>query len=131
MADTRGRESGIRVPLQLLIPLQDGVVSAKAALGFYQRFKHRDKRLKTYADFYHEPLNELGVAIQDRSPFPHTLVLGYANGRGATYVGLPGKKWKGGYEMSHVGTGGDEVGQSMVDSAIRLLKEHAGLAHGR
>jgi hypothetical protein len=59
------------------------------------------------------------------------LVLGYANGRGATYVGLPGKKWKGGYEMSHVGTGGDEVGQSMVDSAIQLLKEHAALAQGR
>ena len=78
-----------------------------------------------------EPLNELGVAIQERSPFPHTLVLGYSNGRGATYVGLPGKKWKGGYEMSHVGTGGDEVGQAMVDSAIRLLKEHAALAQGR
>lgn len=72
-----------------------------------------------------EPLNELGAYIQERSPFPHTLVLGYANGRGATYVGLPGKKWKGGYEMSHVGTGADEVGQSMVDAAVRLLKEQA------
>jgi hypothetical protein len=30
-----------------------------------------------------------------------------------------------------VGTGGDEVGQSMVDSAIQLLKEHAALAQGR
>jgi hypothetical protein len=77
-----------------------------------------------------EPFNELGVAIQERSPFPHTLVLGYSNGRGATYVGLPGRKWKGGYEMSHVGTGADEVGQSLVDSAVRLLKEHAGLGPG-
>ncbi len=60
MADTRQRESGIRVPIQLLIPLQDRVVSAEAALQFYRSLKHRDKRLKTYADFYHEPLNELG-----------------------------------------------------------------------
>jgi hypothetical protein len=27
--------------------------------------------------------------------------------------------------MSHVGTGADEVGQSMVDTAVRLLKEQA------
>mgnify|MGYP000844805538 CR=1 FL=1 len=70
-----------------------------------------------------EPLNETGVAIEERSPFPHPLVLGCANGRGATHVGLPGRKWRGGYEMSQAGTGGDEVGQSMVDTAVRLLKE--------
>lgn len=75
-----------------------------------------------------EPLNELGTAIQDRSPFPHTVVLGYSNGRGVTYVGLAGKKWKGGYEMTHVGAGADEVGQYLVDTAVRLLKEQAAAA---
>src|SRR5690348_5131415 len=35
-----------------------------------------------------EPLIELGMAIQSRSPFSHTLVLGYANGPGVGYVGM-------------------------------------------
>jgi neutral ceramidase len=68
-----------------------------------------------------EPLQELSTAIQQRSPFPHTLVLGYANGRGIGYVGLPGGKVKGGYEMSDVGAGTDEAGGFLVDTAVRLL----------
>ncbi|MBI4624193.1 MAG: hypothetical protein HY736_13380 [Verrucomicrobia bacterium] len=73
-----------------------------------------------------EPLLELGTAIQHRSPFPHTLVLGYANGRGIGYVGLPGGKIKGGYEMSEdVGLGADEAGGFLVETAVRLLEEHA------
>lgn len=71
-----------------------------------------------------EPLLELGSAIQARSPFPHTIVLGYANGRGVGYVGLPGGKAKGGYEMTDVGAGADEAGLLLVDAAVRLLKEH-------
>ncbi|HEY1108905.1 MAG TPA: hypothetical protein VGE76_09740, partial [Opitutaceae bacterium] len=35
-----------------------------------------------------EPLLELATAIQAGSPYPHTLVLGYTNGRGVGYVGL-------------------------------------------
>ena len=73
-----------------------------------------------------EPLSGLSTAIQERSPFPHTIVLGYSNGRGIGYVGLPGNKIKGGYEMSDVGHGADEAGGFLVDSAVRLLKEHAG-----
>ena len=68
-----------------------------------------------------EPLQELGTAIQQRSRFPHTLVLGYANGRGVGYVGLPGGKVKGGYEMSDVGAGADEAGGFLVETALRLL----------
>ena len=70
-----------------------------------------------------EPLQELGTAIRDRSPFPHTIVLGYANGRGVGYVGLPGGKAKGGYEMSEVGAGTDEAGGFLVETAVRLLRE--------
>ena len=73
-----------------------------------------------------EPLSGLSTAIQERSPFPHTIVLGSSNGRGIGYVGLPGNKIKGGYEMSDVGHGADEAGGFLVDSAVRLLKEHAG-----
>jgi len=72
-----------------------------------------------------EPLQEIGTAIQQRSPFPHTLVLGYANGRGVGYIGLPGGKAKGGYEMSEVGGGTDEAGGFLVETAVRLLREVA------
>lgn len=72
-----------------------------------------------------EPLQELSTAIQQHSPFPHTLVLGYANGRGVSYVGLPGGKAKGGYEMTDVGAGTDEAGSALVETAGRLLRELA------
>jgi hypothetical protein len=70
-----------------------------------------------------EPLIGLAFAIQQRSPFPHTLVLGYANGYGVQYVGLPGEKARGGYEMGPVGAGTDECGRLLVDTAVRLLQE--------
>lgn len=70
-----------------------------------------------------EPLTGLGEAIKKDSPFPHTLVLGYSNGDGACYVGLPGEKVKGGYEMGLPGLGSDECGGLMVATALRLLRE--------
>jgi alpha-beta hydrolase superfamily lysophospholipase len=59
-SDTLGREDGIRVPLQILVPLQDPIVDPEKSLAFFRGLKHRDKQLKTYPGFYHEPLNELG-----------------------------------------------------------------------
>lgn len=73
-----------------------------------------------------EPLIEISFAIQKASPFPHTLVLGYSNGDGVEYVGLPGEKIKGGYEMGPDGRGTDECGGMMVATALRLLREHRG-----
>lgn len=71
-----------------------------------------------------EPLVQLGFSIQERSPYPHTLVLGYSNGRGAMYVGVPGEKARGGYEATtQVGWGTDEVGGLMIETAVRLLQE--------
>lgn len=71
-----------------------------------------------------EPLVQLGFSIQERSPYPHTLVLGYSNGRGAIYVGIPGEKARGGYETTtQVGWGTDEVGGMMIETAARLLQE--------
>jgi hypothetical protein len=70
-----------------------------------------------------EPLIGLAASIQQRSPFAHTLVLGYSNGYGIQYVGLPGEKARGGYEMGPVGAGTDECGQLLVDTAVQLLKE--------
>lgn len=71
-----------------------------------------------------EPLIGLSLEIQKQSPFPHTLVLGYSNGDGVEYVGLPGEKIKGGYEMGPDGRGTDECGGMMVATALRLLREH-------
>lgn len=72
-----------------------------------------------------EPLNGLAREIQARSPFPHTLVVGYANGRGAGYVGLPGEKARGGYE-ARAGSGTEEAGLFMIETAVRMLCELRG-----
>lgn len=69
-----------------------------------------------------EPLNGLAREIQARSPLPHTLVMGYANGRGVSYVGLPGEKARGGYEAG-AGQGTEEAGDFIVQTAVRLLQE--------
>lgn len=60
MADTLARESGIQAPLLMLVPLQDQVVDPEATLDFFRRLKHRDKHLRTYPDFFHESVNEIG-----------------------------------------------------------------------
>lgn len=70
-----------------------------------------------------EPLTDLGTAIRERSPFPQTLVLGYSNGNGVHYVGMPGEKARGGYEMEAGTVGTDEAGQMLVELAVRLLHE--------
>ncbi len=70
-----------------------------------------------------EPLIDLASAIQRQSPFAHTLVLGYSNGLGVRYVGVPGEKKRGGYEMGPAGIGTDECGLILVTTALRLLEE--------
>ena len=74
-----------------------------------------------------EPMTELGTAIRAASPFPQTIVLGYSNGNGAHYVGLPGEKARGGYEAGVAGAGTDACAQLMIDAAVRLLHEAAAL----
>lgn len=69
-----------------------------------------------------EPLTDVGTAIRDKSPFPQTLVLGYSNGDGVHYVGMPGEKARGGYEMGAAGAGTDEAGGLIVDTALRVLR---------
>jgi hypothetical protein len=70
-----------------------------------------------------EPMTELGMAIRERSPFPQTLVLGYSNGNGVHYVGMPGEKARGGYEAGVAGAGTDECGAMLVDAANKLLRD--------
>ncbi|MBI3871374.1 MAG: sialate O-acetylesterase [Verrucomicrobia bacterium] len=69
-----------------------------------------------------EPLTALNLEIQRRSPFPHTLVLGYSNGGGVQYVGPTGEKRRGGYEMGVAGSGEDRCGQILVDAAVGALQ---------
>lgn len=70
-----------------------------------------------------EPLIDLALSIQKRSPFAHTVVLGYSNGYGIEYVGMTGEKARGGYEMSEYGAGADECGAILIEAASRLLRE--------
>jgi hypothetical protein len=74
-----------------------------------------------------EPLIGLAAEILRRSPFPHTLVLGYSNGGGVQYVGMPGDKAKGGYEMTEAGAGDDTCGQLLIDAAMKALNELAAI----
>jgi hypothetical protein len=70
-----------------------------------------------------EPLTELGLAIREASPYPQTLVLGYSNGNGVHYVGMPHEKARGGYEVGQAGAGAAECGPLLVDAAGRVLRE--------
>lgn len=70
-----------------------------------------------------EPMTELNLLIRERSPFPQTLVLGYSNGNGVHYVGMPGEKARGGYEATDAGAGTDECGRLIVDAAVKVLED--------
>lgn len=70
-----------------------------------------------------EPLTRIGMEIRERSPFPHTLVLGYSNDSGVQYVGVAGEIKKGGYEMGEWRLGEDRCGTILIDTALRLLNE--------
>ena len=71
-----------------------------------------------------EPMTEIGMAIRAQSPFPQTLVLGYANGSGVYYVGMPGERKYGGYETGEkTNIGNDIAGSLMAQTAIALLEE--------
>lgn len=70
-----------------------------------------------------EPLSALSTAILDQSALPHTIVLGYSNGYGVQYVGMPGERARGGYEMGGRSLGADECGRLLVDAAAGLLRE--------
>ncbi len=70
-----------------------------------------------------EPLTDMGVQVRARSPFPHTLVMGYSNGNGVHYVAPLGEKPKGGYEMTSGTVGEGEAGQILIEAAVRLLNE--------
>src|SRR5699024_5689391 len=69
-----------------------------------------------------EPMTELGMEIRKRSPYPQTLVLGYSNGNGVHYVGMPGEKKHGGHEVGEkTNLGTDRAGLIMVEAAEDLL----------
>jgi neutral ceramidase len=71
-----------------------------------------------------EPLIGLNLDIQDRSPFPHTLCLGYSNGHGTAYVGREIDWHRGGYEaLPRVCHGAAECGGRLVASGARLLAQ--------
>lgn len=69
-----------------------------------------------------EPFIGLALEIQKRSPFAHTLCLGYSNGHGTAYVGLPIEKERGGYEAT-VSHGAPGCGTLLIEAACALLRQ--------
>ena len=70
-----------------------------------------------------EPLTDLGKSIREHSSFPQTIVLGYSNGNGVHYVGMPCEQKFGGYEMTMGTVGEKEAGIMLVETANRLLDQ--------
>lgn len=69
-----------------------------------------------------EILIDVGLEIQRRSPFSHTICLGYSNSHGTGYCGLPHEFARGGYEVQKsVSLGAPECGQILIEAAVRLL----------
>jgi len=54
------QHSAINAPLLFIVPGADKIVDSKATLSFYRSLKSRDKEVREYPEFFHEPLNELG-----------------------------------------------------------------------
>ena len=73
-----------------------------------------------------EPLLAMSTAVKSRSPFGHTLVLGYSNGYGTSYIGLPGELARGGYE-ARTACGEDIAGRMLVDLAERVMLRAKGM----
>jgi len=65
MADTLARKNSLDLPLQMMIPLEDKLVSSDASLDFYQKLECDRKKLITYQGYRHEIFNEGGVAAAD------------------------------------------------------------------
>lgn len=71
-----------------------------------------------------EPMTGLNLSILEASPYPQTVVLGYSNGNGGHYCGMPGEKAYGGYETGErTSLGVDQAGMLMVKTAIGLLEK--------
>lgn len=69
-----------------------------------------------------EPMTEIGRYIIDNSPFPQTIVVGYANGYNQ-YYGMPHEEKYGGYETrSKVGIGEAKSGLDIARKTVNLIK---------
>jgi alpha-beta hydrolase superfamily lysophospholipase len=59
MLDTQNHVTGYPCPLLFLIPGQDRLVDQAKSLAYFERLEVPGKRLKTYPDSFHEPMNDL------------------------------------------------------------------------
>lgn len=58
--DTLARTEGVYPPMLMIVPMEDRLVDAQTSIGFFEKLEHSEKRLVTFPEFYHEPLNEIG-----------------------------------------------------------------------
>lgn len=65
---------------------------------------------------------EIGQAVKERSPFAHTMFLGYTNGH-IGYVPVPEEYPKGGYEVERACRVAPEAAGIITDTALALLRK--------
>jgi hypothetical protein len=65
---------------------------------------------------------EIGQAVKQRSPFAHTMFLGYTNGH-IGYVPVPEAYPEGGYEVDRACRVGPEAAGIITDTALSLLRK--------
>ena len=60
MMETAEKPFAVNRPIQILIPMDDRIVSSRAVQHFFNELAISDKELKTYPEFFHEAFNEIG-----------------------------------------------------------------------
>jgi acylglycerol lipase len=63
MGDTLKRVTGYDCPLLFQVPGQDRLVDQSKSLEYFERLQLPGKRLKTYPDSFHEPMNDLDKEV--------------------------------------------------------------------
>jgi len=71
---------------------------------------------------------EIGLAVKQGSPFPHTMYVSNANGS-IGYVPIPEAYPEGGYEVTHASRVGPEAAGLLVEASLRVLRRARSLAH--
>lgn len=75
----------------------------------------------TFVGWPGEIFCELGMAVKERTPFPPTFILGYAN-NSIGYVPVPEAYREGGYEASTAAHLADNAGLVLVEETLKLLE---------
>ncbi len=60
MRDTLRHCGDIRVPVLMMVPMDDPIVNPDVSVRFFNELQIKDRQIQMYRGFYHEPFNENG-----------------------------------------------------------------------